>query len=964
MRVRSQLLTTTELRGVGEGAIRLNNLQMAENVVKLLLSQDCGPLTRSLQVVVKAGLIQQRFDNRHFWSVTATVYDELMQLAEDTAELLAFEPLPDTRLPLLAASLLLYLHFVSKNLVTECWKKIGLIERVHKNCAAILRFRHDDDSTGLSELSKKLFRAEKDETFRQNCLDNIFSQPSVTSENCAFLARYANPDSLNSWLINGGTVNEEEGELSRELFTIYLQCCSKNTNKKHHDVRGLKSDCQTILSRHNDELLNLNPEFILEFASELIAIQLPNEACNFLKPLLPTGDYWVSPLLRCYLNALLASEKYSTLEEVLHEIPKRFWNRAIWQIKARLELLAGNYNDAKNALESGKAFGATSQIIVGLIDVLKKMGKDSEIPEVLIDFSEKILSQEDGYSLRIIVEMFLNGLHDTAERILLGWFVADPQASAKTVTDVFNALILRDEHLDFSGSAVNTKMVGVKYYDGKTSLTKLIVPPGKERGQHLLSSTSPLGKHFLEIAPGVSFKEGVITYKLEERLPALVAAYHISLYIRDSMNQGDDPFHMFNVPEDPHEFINQLCEIMASDKEHQSQVLEQKLLPIMFKGHHLKPTDPFSAALGMLSECNAPKNPLPNFDSGDLPDIVILDVYALAYIAITGLASGLLTLGIRLCVTSETEKCIRQWQNEREREDGGMMTTLPDGKPLLLTTEDIFRRTEHIAKQILMIFEKIDVLHPQVVDLSPELIELRDGLDISVFSSLRLAISCNIPWLCIDLYMAQAIDSIGCPVVKNCLFMLTKASGLTPICDRKHGLFRHVIEQLPFPITMRDIFELSRDDDSKSIEVLAKLIRQYPNAFQNTEHAAEGMSLMLVRIISSVWGRFDGLKTVNDVRFPLHVKMLANACFYVVSYKYSEKSAEYRIALLIHLMVKNIVTTMSFPFFSQQLVSLICELASGFLQGHLMKIDRVNQQLTALQKISTGIEQGNLSEIE
>jgi hypothetical protein len=152
---------------------------------------------------------------------------------------------------------------------------------------------------------------------------------------------------------------------------------------------------------------------------------------------------------------------------------------------------------------------------------------------------------------------------------------------------------------------------------------------------------------------------------------------------------------------------------------------------------------------------------------------------------------------------------------------------------------------------------------------------------------------------------------------------------------------------------MRDLFELSLDEEASSIEVLSRLIRQYPNAFQNAEHAARDMGLLLLRAIITAWcnKKFDGLKTVDDIRFPRHIKMLANACFYVVSQNYPEHSAEYRIALFIHIITKRIVDTTVMPTLSQKLVNIICGLASGFLQGHFMNIDGVNKHLAALQKL-------------
>jgi hypothetical protein len=193
-----------------------------------------------------------------FWSVTATIYDKLIQLADDVSEHLAKEPLVDSRLPLFAATLLIYIHGESDNLLDACWKKIELIDRVHTKCADFLRLQHGENPLELSELGKKLQQAEKDEVFRKQCLDELLCSSTISSDDCAFLVRYANPDSLTTWLIEGGEICEKEGELGRKLLRIYLQCCSidigKDRLRHRQDVHDVKLLCKAFLGSYNDEL--------------------------------------------------------------------------------------------------------------------------------------------------------------------------------------------------------------------------------------------------------------------------------------------------------------------------------------------------------------------------------------------------------------------------------------------------------------------------------------------------------------------------------------------------------------------------------------------------------------------------------------------------------------------------------------------------------------------------------------
>ncbi len=954
---RGALLTATELRGIVEGAIRLNQYELTNQSLKHLYALDTGPHTRFLRQIADAMLIQSQIDKQMFWSVTATIHDKLIQLADDVAEQLAIEPLVDSRLPLFAATLLIYIHGESDNLLDACWKRIELIDRVHTKCADFLRLQHGENALELAELGKKLQQADKDEVFRKQCLDELLCSPAVSSDNCAFLIRYASPDSLKKWLIDGGEISAEEGEFSRKLLRIYLQCCSidigKNRIRHRQEVLDVKMLCQTFLDSHKDELVSLNPEFVIDLAGRLLKLHLPEEALVFVRPILPTGDYWLSPLLRCYLDALNMAEKYATIKEVLREIPDRHWDRMVWQIKARLDFLAGEYEEARKSLEMGLARGANAQIVVGIIEILQKLSNGTEISKVLSEVSDDILTQGDAYSHRLIIEMFRNGYQKRAERILLDWFVADPEASAANVTDIFNALMTHHQPMHIANSPIDIAITGVEYRVGETTLTKLIVPPEKAKGQHLLSSISPLGKHLLEVDPKESFKEGIITYQLEERLPPIVAAYRISSYIRDNMNPGDDPFHIFKVPDNPEAFLTQLQDIMSADAEGRREILKQEILPIMFKGQMLGRTDPFVTALGLLSDSNASKNPLPKHDSEDSPSELLLDVYVVAYIAITGIAPGLIALDIPLCISLETETYIRKWLDERKRENGGMLTNLPDGRPLIFTVEDIRRRTEHIADQVLLLLEKAKVVQPQLIDLSPELTDLHDVLDPSVYSTLRLATTIDIPWLCIDLNMAQMVNSLNWPVVKNCLLLFTKASVLTPLSDRKFGLYRHAYEQLPFPLRFQDLLELSHEEEVNSTELLTKLLLQYPTAFQETEYAAQALTELLLPVLAVAFkqGKFRGLKTVDDYRFPSHVAKLANACFYVASRSGGKQKAEYKISVLLNTIIRRLVVKLGI-YLSQSFVDIITALAEKFLFGHFMSVEAVNKSLDGLLEAS------------
>ena len=254
----------------------------------------------------------------------------------------------------------------------------------------------------------------------------------------------------------------------------------------------------------------------------------------------------------------------------------------------------------------------------------------------------------------------------------------------------------------------------------------------------------------------------------------------------------------------------------------------------------------------------------------------------------------------------------------------------------------------------MLLFKKIEIVHPLIVNLCPELIELHEVVDASVYSTLRLATTCGIPWLCIDNNMAQIVNCLGWPVVKNCLFIMTNASSKTQLADRKYGLFRHAYEQLPFPLRYQDLLDLSCESDINSTELLTKLLRQNPNAFKDAEHAATAITDLFLPVLADAWikKKFKGLKSVNDVKFPKYVTKLANSCFYLATQSGGNYKTEYKFALLFHTMTMRLVTKLRAQQ-SQQLVDIISELATNFLFGHLMSIEAVNQNLNDLLELPT-----------
>lgn len=239
---RALSLSATELRGVVEGALRLQQYQLADRAVRHLVKADDGPLAAFLEFSVMAGLIQSSIGHRQFWSLPATIHDSLLELAERAAVLLLLQPLPDSRLPLYVAKLFMYLHGASKNLLNACLVKINLIEEADRTCAAQVRFLHAGDISGLSEIEQLIIKAGKDLTFQKQRVDELLSKTALKLEDSVVLALFANPCDLKKWLSDGGGCEDEDG-LTKDMIMLNLHCCAVESPLDRNSVRFIRRIC-------------------------------------------------------------------------------------------------------------------------------------------------------------------------------------------------------------------------------------------------------------------------------------------------------------------------------------------------------------------------------------------------------------------------------------------------------------------------------------------------------------------------------------------------------------------------------------------------------------------------------------------------------------------------------------------------------------------------------------------------
>ena len=439
-------------------------------------------------------------------------------------------------------------------------------------------------------------------------------------------------------------------------------------------------------------------------------------------------------------------------------------------------------------------------------------------------------------------------------------------------------------------------------------------------------------------------RNGMYDYKLIERLPAYVAAFRIALELRQIQNDGSDCFYALQVPTDPDEMVAFFEEKLFRSQNNQiDETLNNPDIPVTFKGHFFHRNDPVKAALIQWSTKNSTKHQLPNFGESS-PAKAILDVYTIAYLALTGLAFGITKTSIRFVITQETKDFVEHWLIEINREDYLTMGVRPGGGLFRVTADDIKQSNQHrqIQDALNLIITESEIVTPALVDMPPLILRIHDAVDDSVYSSIKLSISNDIPWLCTDGMLAQFFHSSGWKTV-DAIKLFTELGSTLDFEQKKEGLYLHALECIPYALTFQDLNLLSSSDDEHAHYFLAKIIYQYPNAFKDTNIAVEMLSCLLAPVLAKAFLEGEIIKglRVHNPRNNGYAERVFNSCCYVSMQCNDGVKAELAFAMLL---CKLFTRFSAIPI----MLKLICAMATEFANGHFLSIPVINQHISKM----------------
>lgn len=932
-------LDEVELCGLIRGALRLKTHTLAIVIAEYLDGISSTVNSKVFVVLSTAGIVFSKLENRDYWCITSTLRYEILDLCDNLVTLLNICKGKDVRVINLSTSLFQFVYGEYKPLADACWNYILEIETKFPDVAVYIRHIYERRPDNRDGVLYKITKAQEDPSYRREIVSELTSSKEISTEDSTLLSNLADTNSIRRWISEGGSVSSDN-KFEKEFSILELNALACDDNPK--SIEDFRCLADKFINDHKTRLLNLNPPRLLHLADKLLDLELAPVACEFLKPHIPSSDVWASPIVCCYLNALLGSQQIMTLNSILAEIDQKDWNTYLWQIKSRLLDSQHNCDGAIVAMEKALDQDPLSPYSWSLLLHLhKKTCSDNILIEKLLDrIPSEVFFHPSDSGFFLLVEMSMIGDFKRAEEYLINWFIDDPDGCATPFTNVYVTIIFQGDRKAPPQLSSTTKRCsgGVRYSaDGKTT-TKLLVSDDVKQHQSLLSISSRLGTLLSKMSVDEIEQQGMLDIKLLEHLSPYAAAFSIASELRQAMNDGSDCFHSFKLPKDPEKMFKSLeRKLLSSDKGRDALDSNPKI-PLFIKGYHQNSLSPVQSALYHLTNKRSVKHPLPAFGEEN-PTQMVLDVYSVIYLALTGLIYGLVQSPTKTIITIETKHYLEDWLRDINREDYLTIGVFQGGGLWRHTADDMQKQTVQIQKAVNKIIDKSDVVHPKLVDLTPDVLRIESIVDSSVFSSTKLSIANDIPWLCIDETFAQLSKVFGYKTVNaNQFFSLIGRS--LQVGQKQQGLYLHVLAGLPFPLTYEDIIQLSKSKDDHAHYLLAELLKMYPNVFSDTDSAIRFLHLIFSSILINAYidGEMPNGLRENHPSNNGYVERIFNVCCYISMQCKDGLKAEYKLGSFLASLF---VTYQDIPSMNK----LVRIMAIRFIAGHFMSFSAINNYI-------------------
>lgn len=899
-------------------ALRLGDFEFSQ-LVAIDLDKSYKNFNSEVMLLLASSyLLHEKIHSTHFWLLESNCYEDLNTLIKRCLEL--HKKSNDVRIIHASSVLLAATWLQSSNLLDICLNNIDEATKVAPKIKDEL----------LSIDNKKQNIDSSNDLLRQRGKELSVDEFSLLLSD--LVSGHITKESLISWAKHGRVEENDDDVLLNDFLRIVL-CSFRAENLRSKERQELEVQLKEFVSSHQKNLKKVNAALLHVLCIRLIELKLSTYIIQLVKELLPSTP-WASPLIEDYAHALLETDQYRELELFISSIANVVNSPRLLSIQSQSEVKLGNYQLALEIIKKTIFDYGYKKYCYLWAEYLRVANLNElslfEMNEIISDIPKDLFLEfsEDGLSL-----VFLISQSDasTAAEILLNWFINDPDVMAKNYTDFWFSGIIRKNEKIYSDIKSNRCSVGFVYSRNGTKQIRLLIDE-EINSRYLLDSSSELAIALKEKNVGEKFEIGFDTYEVVEKLPPFVAALRASIQLRLEQNIGNDSFYQFEIKDDNVESIFNVLDRMGGQDNLIEPVIDDNVVPLLLRLNRTHKHDLVRGSFAYLE--NKESNELLTFFSKgyDSPNSLVVDVLSFVYLCMTGFSLGIISKGIKLYITKETQQAISFSLRQITDPDYLSLAKSEDG--YVKTTAGDIQKMPSINNMITLL-EACEIVNPQSFDMPMELARFQDLLDYPHYSSVRLALSNGIPLLCLDHVLCSAYEIFEVPLVNVNIFF-SEIKKEIPAISHEH-IVRHVLTKLPVPISYKEIIDLCGLGNDEQYWA-SKILLASPGQYESSYFALDVLARCYINALRFVALQMEGNKSPINYMYSSYV---LNTCCRVAMQVLEGKTCEQRVALLIYEI-----------FFRLRAFKQLSNLAEyyfyRFIKGHFLSLEAINSELTRL----------------
>lgn len=790
------------LCSLARGLLFRGGIEQAEQAGKWLVDRFPSFNSNVVYLIIRLQAFGGNVSEAQYWLFKGSEFKRLSIIIGEAIKLMKDSRGEDSRIVELASKLLIITKFEHDELVNTCCKFLQFFERSNLDI-----FRCLSENSGIQNQEAISNRDIKIDSANEK----LNHRKNLTLIEFVNFLHFKNQAKLKAWYLQGGRIASET-EIENKFNEIHLLAfLGETVPSVELEINDLVN---SFVELHSDQLSNIPTNQLNHAITWLMSRGLHAQAYLLLKDLIDPTDLWLSPLTKNYIEILLQANKQQTLSNVFLSLPEEDWDEFLWLCHSEhlrsLNDLPGALKSIENAININQDSKLAWSNLINLHRVCDTNAE--EYSRVLLNVPDTIFDAPSEPVGSILFELLNKGFFPRAESILVKWFLNDPDAVSIMITNLSLGSVREVEpRPEQVPSMIAHGCVGAfRYIHGNNEFIKIVVSEIETKHECLIAEDSPIGKQLLSMAVGDSEMVHYKKMQLLEILPPYIACLKIAMVLREKNNDGTDCFYSISLPEAKEELIPFFEKVIFSGEDDKRKnnlgLLGNPDYPLFIKGKLLGDTCPVHTAANHLSSNEVCK--LPFLDIGlEEPKCLLLDIYSVTYLGISGLIYGLIRSNPSLAITVETEAYLKQFMQDIH-DPTYLRAGMLGGKFSRTTSADMLSQTKDLQVAINYVLESAVIPVPKAVDMPENIAFLDKGVDASVHSTMRLVVSNDLPWLCIDTMFAQLFQTEGYSVVNNHKYFIALGESAS-LEEKLPGLIAHSISSFPFTTTYKEFHELA-----------------------------------------------------------------------------------------------------------------------------------------------------------